>query len=39
MYATEADVHREWHLNAGVPIWVGICPWDCCGPDNGDETE
>ncbi len=31
--ATEADAHREWHRNAGVPIgeYGGFCPWDACG--------
>lgn len=36
--ATESEAHAEWHLNTGVPIWQGVCPWDCCQPDR-DEDE
>lgn len=32
--ATEAEAHVEWHLNAGVPIGQGPCPWDACGHDE-----
>lgn len=36
--ATESEAHAEWHQNTGVPIWKGVCPWDCCEPDR-DESE
>lgn len=29
-YATEADAHREWHRNTGVPIGTPGCPQDAC---------
>jgi hypothetical protein len=28
--ATMADAHREWHLNAGVPMGTPGCPQDAC---------
>lgn len=30
MWATIADAHREWHLNAGVPMGQPGCPQDAC---------
>lgn len=30
--ATPADAHREWHLNAGVPMGTPGCPQDACHP-------
>lgn len=30
--ATMADAHREWHLNAGVPMGTPGCPQDACHP-------
>jgi hypothetical protein len=30
--ATMADAHREWHLNAGVPMGQPGCPQDACHP-------
>jgi hypothetical protein len=29
----QAQVHAEWHYNAGVPAgpYGGSCPWDACG--------
>jgi hypothetical protein len=36
--ATEADAHREWHLNAGVPVGQP-CPWDACDPAEEYEGE
>lgn len=30
--ATIADAHREWHLNAGVPMGTPGCPQDACHP-------
>lgn len=32
MMATMADAHREWHLNAGVPMGTPGCPQDACHP-------
>lgn len=32
MIATMADAHREWHLNAGVPMGSAGCPQDACHP-------
>ena len=32
MYATPSDAHREWHLNAGVPMGTPGCPQDACHP-------
>lgn len=32
MMATQADAHREWHLNAGVPMGTPGCPQDACHP-------
>lgn len=32
MMATQAEAHREWHRNSGVPIGLP-CPWDACGHD------
>jgi hypothetical protein len=37
--ATEAEAHYEWHINAGVPLHTGCCPWDCCGPDEPEPPE
>lgn len=37
--ATPADAHREWHLNAGVPMGQPGCPQDACHPDEYDEPE
>jgi hypothetical protein len=37
--ATEADAHREWHHNAGVPMGTGSCPWDACQPPDDVESE
>lgn len=38
--ATMADAHREWHLNAGVPMGQAGCPQDACHPwDDYDEQE
>jgi len=35
--ATEADAHREWHRNTGVPMGTPGCPQDACfGPDEWD---
>lgn len=41
MFATYADAHREWHLNAGVPMGTPGCPMDACHPvdDYGEEPE
>lgn len=30
--ATMAEAHREWHLNAGVPMGQPGCPQDACDP-------
>lgn len=30
--ATMSDAHREWHLNAGVPMGTPGCPQDACHP-------
>lgn len=30
--ATPGDAHREWHLNAGVPMGQPGCPQDACHP-------
>lgn len=39
MMATQSDAHREWHLNAGVPMGQPGCPQDACHPvyDEYDE--
>lgn len=41
MMATMADAHREWHVNAGVPMGPtgGTCPWDACGWADPDCVE
>lgn len=33
-FATEAEAHVEWHLNAGVPMGTPGCPQDACHPDE-----
>lgn len=36
--ATMADAHREWHINAGVPMGQPGCPQDACHiEDDYDE--
>lgn len=38
--ATMSDAHREWHLNAGVPMGQPGCPQDACHlPDDYDEPD
>ena len=41
--ATMGDAHREWHLNAGVPMGTPGCPQDACHPPDDEywvpETE
>lgn len=37
--ATMADAHREWHLNAGVPIGTPGCPQDACHPIDDEVPE
>lgn len=32
MPATPGDAHREWHINAGVPMGQPGCPQDACHP-------
>lgn len=32
MFATMSDAHREWHVNAGVPMGTPGCPQDACHP-------
>lgn len=32
--ATMADAHREWHINAGVPMGAPGCPQDACHVDD-----
>jgi len=32
--ATPGDAHREWHLNAGVPMGTPGCPQDACHPQD-----
>lgn len=34
--ATMSDAHREWHLNAGVPMGQSGCPQDACHPDDDE---
>ncbi|KQP81605.1 hypothetical protein [Aeromicrobium sp. Leaf291] len=38
MFGTlEGAAHREWHLNAGVPLGQPGCPQDACHPvDEAD---
>lgn len=35
--ATEDEAHREWHLNAGIPIGTAGCPWDACDGEGHSE--
>ena len=35
--ATMSDAHREWHLNAGVPMGQPGCPQDACHPIDEEE--
>jgi len=35
--ASDSEAHAEWHLNAGHPMDMPGCPWDCCdGPSEGE---
>lgn len=38
-FATMTDAHREWHLNAGVPMGTPGCPMDACHPVEDFEPE
>lgn len=37
--ATMSEAHREWHLNAGVPMGQPGCPQDACHPVDDDIYE
>jgi len=37
--ATPGDAHREWHLNAGVPMGQPGCPQDACHPVEEDYVD
>jgi hypothetical protein len=39
MFATIADAHREWHINAGVPMGLPGCPQDACHVPEFDTDE
>lgn len=39
MLATMSDAHREWHLNAGVPMGQPGCPQDACHLPDDDFDE
>jgi hypothetical protein len=37
--ATMQEAHREWHINAGVPMGQPGCPQDACHPIGDEDYE